>query len=468
MGGRGMGGGGGGMDFGELEQVMERFLWQSYPQHLQSTLFHSERIAPLRKKSLQERLDHAYEFKKRGDDRVADKKWREAVTQYEFAYGLFKYCDKVGKKITMHDDTKPARELRQQQRESGELGQRDVAFHTFWLEVDEMMCSCLTLIGTCKMAFRNPATEEALSACNEALEFRSNHVPALYRRSQVYLAMENYSEAVADAHEAFRCAEDEEIKFDMWKHRKHCYAERRANTFFWGFCGFVYDLPWTICGLPWTIAAMSPKRQALLVTLLSLSIGVYRLPSGTLSSLVPSLRGAAPPLAEGGAAAAAAEANASLLAAMNSSLSGANGSAAMESSEGSAAAVPPAKGGKAAKEAAKRAEKEAKAKKKAEEKAAKEAAKRAAAKAKEEAKLAKARAKEKEKAAKAWAKEEAKRAKAMRMAAPKKKTPPPPSAAAAAAAAAAKSRAQAPQPALNDVDEEEIVVQDVADDEDGW
>merc|ERR1719424_2392859 len=92
MGGRGMGGGGGGMDFGELEQGMERFLWQSYPQHLQSTLFHAERIAPLRKKSLQERLDHAYEFKKRGDDRVADKKWREAVTQYEFAYGLFKYC----------------------------------------------------------------------------------------------------------------------------------------------------------------------------------------------------------------------------------------------------------------------------------------------------------------------------------------------------------------------------------------
>ena len=86
-GGRGGMGGGGGMDFGELEAVMERFLWQSYPQHLQSTLFHAERIAPLRKKSLQERLDAAYEFKKRGDDRIEDKKWREAVTQYEFAYG---------------------------------------------------------------------------------------------------------------------------------------------------------------------------------------------------------------------------------------------------------------------------------------------------------------------------------------------------------------------------------------------
>jgi hypothetical protein len=71
------------MDFNELEAVMERFLWQSYAQHLQNTLFHSERIAPLRKKTLQERLDHAYEFKARGDERVAANKYREAQTQYE-------------------------------------------------------------------------------------------------------------------------------------------------------------------------------------------------------------------------------------------------------------------------------------------------------------------------------------------------------------------------------------------------
>merc|ERR1719409_2052279 len=149
------------MDFGELEQVMERFMWQSYPQHLQSTLFHAERIGPLRKKSLQERLDHAYEFKARGDERMVDKKWREAITQYEFAYGLFKYCDKVGKKITMHDDTKAARELREEQRANGEL--KADAFTTFWLEVDEMMCSCLTLIGTAKLSLRNPPAEEALA-----------------------------------------------------------------------------------------------------------------------------------------------------------------------------------------------------------------------------------------------------------------------------------------------------------------
>ena len=47
--------------------------------------------------------------------------------------GLFKYCDKQGKKIAMHDDTKPARELRQEQMEAGTL--KDDAFTQFWLEV---------------------------------------------------------------------------------------------------------------------------------------------------------------------------------------------------------------------------------------------------------------------------------------------------------------------------------------------
>ena len=194
-GGRGRGGPGG-LDFGELEAVMERFMWQSYPQHLQNTLFHAERIAPLRKKSLAERLNHAYEFKGRGDARLSEGKYREAQTQYEFAYGLFKYCDKVGRKISMHDDTKQARELREQNMEDGkEMDQ----FSKFWLEVDEMMCSCLTMMTICKCKYKTPLLEEALTAANEALEFNPCHSPALYRRSQVHEAMEMYGEAVDDA-----------------------------------------------------------------------------------------------------------------------------------------------------------------------------------------------------------------------------------------------------------------------------
>ena len=33
---------------------------------------------------------------------------------------MFKYCDKTGRKITMHDDTKQARELREQQDDDAE------------------------------------------------------------------------------------------------------------------------------------------------------------------------------------------------------------------------------------------------------------------------------------------------------------------------------------------------------------
>ena len=254
---------------------MERFMWQSYPQHLQNTLFHAERIAPLRKKSLAERLNHAYEFKGRGDARLSEGKYREAQTQYEFAYGLFKYCDKVGRKISMHDDTKQARELREQNMEDGkEMDQ----FSKFWLEVDEMMCSCLTMMTICKCKYKTPLLEEALTAANEALEFNPCHSPALYRRSQVHEAMEMYGEAVDDARNAYTYA-PEELKFEMWKHRKHAIAERRANTFFWGFCGFMYDLPRNIITFPRTFANMPQRQQTMLILVVALVLGIYRMPT---------------------------------------------------------------------------------------------------------------------------------------------------------------------------------------------
>ena len=280
------------MDFNELEAVMERFLWQSYAQHLQNTLFHNERIEPLRKKSLQDRLDQAYDFKKRGDERVDNSKFREAQTQYEFAYGLFKYCDKTGRKITMHDDTKAARELREEQANSRE-GIKDDAFTRFWLEVDEMMCSCLVMMALCKSSYKNPLLEEALQAANEALEFCPTHAPALYRRSQVHELLEMYGEAVADARAAYRHA-PEELKFDLWRHRKHAIATRRANTVWWGFVGAVGDLPGNVVRFPLTFARMSPRRQALLVLCVSLAVGLYRMPPGLAYETYRGLVGAMP------------------------------------------------------------------------------------------------------------------------------------------------------------------------------
>jgi hypothetical protein len=175
----------------------------------------------------------------------------------------------------MHDDTKAARELREEQAANGTV--KDDAFTRFWIEVDEMMCSCLVMMTICKSSYKNPLLEEALQAANEALEFRPNHTPALYRRSQVHEKMELYGEAVADARAAYRYA-SEEVKFDMWVHRKHAIAERRANTLWWGFWGSVGDLPANIVRFPQTFAAMSQARQFLLILCVSVTIGLYRTP----------------------------------------------------------------------------------------------------------------------------------------------------------------------------------------------
>ena len=88
---------------------MERFMWQSYPQYLQNTLFHADTLAPLRKKTLQDRLAQAYVFKQRGDLKLEREKPREALAQYECAYGMFKYCEKHGGKIHLQDDAKLVR-----------------------------------------------------------------------------------------------------------------------------------------------------------------------------------------------------------------------------------------------------------------------------------------------------------------------------------------------------------------------
>ena len=263
------------------------------------------------------------------------------------------------------------------------------------------------------MGMRNPPSEEALAAANEALEFRPNHVPALYRRSQAHLLLESYGDAVRDAKDAYYYAE-EEVKFEMWKYRKHVYEQRRQNTLWWGLVGFVGDLPWTIAAFPWTFAAMKPRKQALTVMLLALSVGYYQLPKGSIKAAVfgptgavddgaaaaasvdsPTLAGnaSAGEVATGlGGAAGAVAANLSKEAAAELEAAAAKG-AAFKAAESKEEKRRKAMAEKAAKSAAKQAEKEKKAAEKAAEKAAKEAAKAAAKQAAADAKAAKEAAK---------------------------------------------------------------------------
>merc|ERR1740124_357187 len=191
MGGRGGGGGGrggpggpggpGGGDWNQLELVMERFMWQSYPAHVKATLFHAEQLVPLRKKSLSERMTQALAFKAAGDRQFASGDFRAAQVKYECAYGLFKYCEKQGQRISLSDDPKRMREVRQEQPDSVPLD----GLSRFWLAVDALLASCLVLIAACRLLGPSSNADEAVAAANEALEIRPGYSAALYRRSQV-------------------------------------------------------------------------------------------------------------------------------------------------------------------------------------------------------------------------------------------------------------------------------------------
>ena len=258
--GGGGGGGGGGMpgggpDMEQLEMVMERFLWQSYPQHLQNTLFHAEKLAPHRKKPLRARLDQSYAFKAAADELVERANYRDALVQYEMAYGCFKFCEKQDRKIVVRDDAKTFRELRH------ERGPGEVDGPTrLWAEVDELLCSCLTMIAACNINAKFGGTyENAEKAASEALEVRPGHAPALYRRSEAHRRQDNDGDAVADARSALRAATrraavaaamaaarrsrrpDEVIRVRLERHLAHCEAQREVNSWWWAFVGATSD-----------------------------------------------------------------------------------------------------------------------------------------------------------------------------------------------------------------------------------
>ena len=160
---------------------MERFMWQSYPAHVKATLFHAEQLVPLRKKSLSERMTQALAFKAAGDRQFASGDFRAAQVKYECAYGLFKYCEKQGQRISLSDDPKRMREVRQEQPDSVPLD----GLSRFWLAVDALLASCLVLIAACRLLGPSSNADEAVAAANEALEIRPGYSAALYRRSQV-------------------------------------------------------------------------------------------------------------------------------------------------------------------------------------------------------------------------------------------------------------------------------------------
>ena len=229
------------------------------------------------------RLDQAYEFKGRGDSKVQEGKLRDAISQYEYAYGMFKYCEKQGRKIVMKDEAKSQRDLRLERKEAGIRIDSERA--SLWIQIDEMLSSCCVMIATCKLGMfrgdleeQHQVLEDALAAANEALDIRPNHTPAFYRRSIIHEKLEMWSEAVDDARKAYRYAPDE-FKFDLWKHREATIATRRKKTYIWSVLGFLADVPRNCVGLPWRIARLGPLGRASFFLILAIMIGaVYQAP----------------------------------------------------------------------------------------------------------------------------------------------------------------------------------------------
>lgn len=204
---------------------MERFMWDSYPSYLQHTLTHAGELAKNRTKGNTERLEMAKKFKTQAAECFAKKDYPGAVSRYEQAYGLFKYCKREGRRIVVCDDRKAAWDTLNSRRTDAEA--EASTLEKFWMEVDLHMASVLTNIAACKLEQKVTNAEEAATAASEALDVVPDYCKALYRRSQAYCLTEKYSEALADAKLCLKVAPDhaqdfakeflEEVKKYKWE-----------------------------------------------------------------------------------------------------------------------------------------------------------------------------------------------------------------------------------------------------------
>ena len=89
------------------QQAQLRPVWDSWPQYFQHSMFMQEPIVSARGKLFSERLSLALEIKAQGNKHFMNKKYEEAVAQYEKALAIFKYCenkDPGWKTKGIHDD----------------------------------------------------------------------------------------------------------------------------------------------------------------------------------------------------------------------------------------------------------------------------------------------------------------------------------------------------------------------------
>lgn len=154
----------------------KRQTYEKWPFFVQHTLFHGEKddFTAWRQLPFDEKLKVSEGLKEEGNKLYANGSWSDAVDKYEEAASLFHYCystDPGWRKnnrgidddvIVLVDDTGSTEEEARQQR--------------------KLRLTCCLNLAACKQKLEK--YEEAIAACNTALELDPDSVKALYRRAE--------------------------------------------------------------------------------------------------------------------------------------------------------------------------------------------------------------------------------------------------------------------------------------------
>lgn len=218
----------------QMEQDRKKF--ENWPQFFQNSLWMKGPALELRPLPVSERLPGALKLKEAGNDLFREKKFTDAIEQYEQAVGSFKWAkqhDEDWKKKGIRDETIEVIE---------DLGEGDT--HA---AVVELMVSCYNNLAACYLGRARSGSREpgltvdedfrlSIHACTAALELQPSCAKALYRRAcarvePISAGATAMDEAIRDLSEAARAAPDDKaVRVMLGKLRKERSAQRQKDT----------------------------------------------------------------------------------------------------------------------------------------------------------------------------------------------------------------------------------------------